>query len=99
MAILSGCQGKPKLKILDKVCPNCGAEIEMFSIDTEARCEKCGFVVYNDALNCVQWCKYAKKCVGDEMFDQMKRLEAQQKIVAAAQQKAEQIASDPPAEN
>ena len=43
MAVLSGCQGKPQLKILDKTCPNCGAEIEMFSIDTEARCEKCGF--------------------------------------------------------
>ena len=47
--IMSGCQGKPRTPtILDKVCPQCGHEIEMFSTDTEARCEHCGFVAYND---------------------------------------------------
>lgn len=79
MAILSGCQGKPQLSILEKVCPNCGAEIEMISTDTEARCERCGFVIYNDLLSCVQWCKYAKKCVGEEMYEHMMLLAQQQK--------------------
>jgi len=88
MAIISGCQGKPQLSIIDKTCPNCGQEIEMFSIDTEARCENCGFVVYNDLLNCVQWCKYAKKCVGEEMYEYMLQIAAQQKERAAAERAA-----------
>ena len=70
--IMHGCQAKPKTPtIIEKVCPQCGHEIEMFSIDTEMVCEHCGFVAYNDPLSCVQWCKHARKCVGDEMYEQM----------------------------
>lgn len=70
--IMDGCQGKERTPtIIEKTCPNCGAEIEMFSIDTEMICEKCGCKVYNDTLNCVQWCKYAKDCVGEEMYENM----------------------------
>ena len=55
--ILEGCQGKPRTpEILEKVCPQCGSEIELFTCDTQAVCEHCGFVVYNDTLSCVQWC-------------------------------------------
>ena len=85
MAILSGCQGKPQLSIMDKVCPNCGHEIEMFSIDTEARCEHCGTVIYNDLLSCTQWCKYAKKCVGEETYAQMMRQLETQKTRTSAE--------------
>ena len=47
--ILEGCQGKPRTpEILEKVCPQCGSEIELFTCDTQAVCEHCGFVVYND---------------------------------------------------
>ena len=28
-------------------------------------------VIYNDSLSCVQWCKYARKCVGDEMYEHL----------------------------
>jgi hypothetical protein len=51
-----------------KVCPECGAEIEIFSKDTHAVCA-CGFVAYNDFQSCVRWCAYAKECVGDELFE------------------------------
>ena len=78
--IHEGCQGKPRTPtIIEKICPNCGAEIEMFSIDTEMACEKCGFVAYNDSLSCVQWCKYAKECVGEEMYEARMKIAAQQK--------------------
>ncbi len=78
--ILSGCQGQPKTPtIIEKVCPNCGATIELFSVDTEMACEKCGFVAYNDTLSCVQWCKYARQCVGDAMYEQMMKIAAAQK--------------------
>ena len=33
--------------IIDKICPNCGADVELFSVDTEMACDNCGFVVYN----------------------------------------------------
>ncbi len=47
-------------------CPECGEEIEVFSNDIAVSCSRCGFTVYNDALSCVQWCRYAKECVGEE---------------------------------
>lgn len=69
--IMEGCQGKPQIKIMEKTCPQCGCEVEIFSIDTQVACDNCGFVIYNDTLSCVQWCKYARKCVGDEMYEHL----------------------------
>ena len=81
--IMSGCQGKPRTPtILEKTCPRCGHEIELFSIDTQQTCENCGFIAYNDTLSCVQWCKYAKQCVGEEMYEHMMKIAAQQKKLA-----------------
>lgn len=73
--MISGCQGKPTTPtITEKICPQCGSVIELFSIDTQMACENCGFVAYNDSLSCVQWCKYARKCVGDEMYEAMMKI-------------------------
>ena len=54
-----------------KACPRCGAEIEMFSSDMQIACPKCGFTVYNDLQSCIQWCKYAKECVGEEVYERL----------------------------
>ena len=89
--IMDGCQGKPRTPtIFEKVCPQCGAPIEIFSTDTEVTCENCGFTVYNDTLSCVQWCKYARKCVGDEMYEHMMEIAAAQKARAAEERAAKQ---------
>ena len=89
--IAEGCQGKPRTPtIIEKICPNCGSEIEMFSIDTQMPCEKCGFVAYNDTLSCVQWCEYARQCVGDEMYEQMMEIAARNKEQAALERKKKQ---------
>ena len=78
--IMEGCQAKPRTPtIIEKTCPQCGQLIEMFSIDTQMACEKCGFVAYNDTLSCVQWCQYAKKCVGEEMYNAMMEIAQNQK--------------------
>ena len=78
--MLEGCQGKPRTPTIhEKICPQCGEIIEMFSIDTEMACEKCGFVAYNDTLSCVQWCQYAKQCVGEEMYNHMMEITANQR--------------------
>ena len=72
--IMEGCQGKPQIKIMERTCPQCGHEVEIFSVDTQVACENCGFVIYNDTLTCVQWCKYARQCVGDEMYERMMKV-------------------------
>ena len=92
--IMGGCQGKPRTPtISEKICPQCGHEVEIFSIDTEITCEHCGFKVYNDALSCVQWCKYAKQCVGEEMYEHLMKIAESQKARARAEraEKAERL--------
>jgi len=76
----TGCQSKSKeITINERVCPHCGNIIELFSVDTEVACDKCGFVAYNDTLSCVQWCKYAKQCVGEKMYESMMAIARKQK--------------------
>ena len=87
--ILEGCQGKPQIEIMEKTCPRCGHEIEIFSVDTEAVCENCGFVIYNDRLSCVQWCKYAKQCFGDEAYEKLMAVMRSQKERAAEAKRKE----------
>ena len=78
--VFEGCMGKPRTPTIhEKICPVCGNVIELFSIDTQMPCEHCGFVAYNDTLSCVQWCKYAKQCVGEEMYNHMMEIAANQK--------------------
>ena len=78
--IIDGCQGKGKdISIHEKICPQCGNMIELFSVDTQVACDTCGFVAYNDTLSCVQWCKQARKCVGEDMYTHMMNVIALQK--------------------
>ncbi|MBQ6601916.1 MAG: hypothetical protein IJH99_00760 [Eubacterium sp.] len=78
--MLYGCQSKSRTPTLtEKICPVCGSVIEIFSIDTEVACDKCGFVAYNDTLSCVQWCEHARECVGDEMYEAMMKVAEEQK--------------------
>ena len=82
--LLSGCQSKSReVTLTEKTCPRCGAEIEIASIDAEAACDKCGFVIYNDALSCVQWCQYARSCVGEKRYAQLMEVAARQRERAA----------------
>ena len=84
--LMEGCQGKPRTPTIhEKICPNCGELIELFSIDTQVPCERCGFVAYNDTLSCVQWCEHARKCVGDEMYEKMMEIVRMQEEQAREQ--------------
>ena len=69
--MLTHCPGaaifrQPTIK--EKLCPECGREVEIFSIDPYRQCE-CGFIAYNDTQSCIQWCAYARECVGEEIYD------------------------------
>ena len=81
--LMQGCQGKPQITIKEKICPQCGNEIEIFSIDSEAVCDKCGFTIYNDAVTCAEWCKYARLCLGEETYRNMKKAAEHRKEMEA----------------
>ncbi|MFU8795998.1 MAG: hypothetical protein ACNA7X_01715 [Dehalococcoidia bacterium] len=59
--------------IIVKKCPECGNEVEIFSNEMLTRCTRCGFTIYSDLESCVQWCKYAVECVGEEMYQKLKK--------------------------
>ena len=65
----AGISGTPTLKV--KTCPNCGGEIELFSTDVDRMCSRCGFVAHNDITGCIRWCKFARECVGDELYEKL----------------------------
>lgn len=74
LKMFSSCPGTSRLKTPTweiKICPVCGSEIELFSTDISMPCEKCGFVAYNDIQSCISWCKYAKLCVGEELYNKL----------------------------
>lgn len=74
------CPGAANLRtptLAIKKCPQCGEEVELFSNDISVRCSGCGFAVFNDIISCVQWCRYAKECVGEETY---KKIMAQVKV-------------------
>jgi len=57
----------PTLKTI--ACPVCGGDIDLFSIDVTAVCDRCGFVAYNDLKTCLKWCGRARDCVGAAVYD------------------------------
>ena len=80
IAMFDHCPGTADLRtptLTIKRCPQCGKEVEVFSNDVKVTCSNCGHVVWNDIRSCVQWCKYAKECIGEETY---------QKIMAAKEE-------------
>lgn len=78
--VLGHCPGAANLRTPTpslKKCPQCGEEVEVFSNDVSVTCSNCGFVVFNDIMTCVHWCRYAKECVGEETYHRiMARMKA-----------------------
>jgi len=72
VVMFSKCPGASNIRsptIEIKKCPECGEEVEIFTDEFRAKCEKCGFTVFNDIQSCIQWCKYAKDCVGEDVYE------------------------------
>jgi len=59
----------PTLSI--KKCPECGHDVEIFCSDVKVACDNCGFVIYYDISGCIQWCKHAKECIGEERYNEL----------------------------
>ena len=87
MAFDSKCPGSARIRSPvpeDFPCPECGNEVEIWSIEYKATCDKCGTVVYRQKdTSCLQWCEYAAQCVGTtryrQFLEQVAEAEAREK--------------------
>lgn len=62
---------RPTLVIVK--CRACGNEVEMFTDEFKTTCDKCGATVFREETpSCIDWCKYAKECIGEEKYKQIK---------------------------
>lgn len=53
-------------------CTNCGKEIEIFSDELKTRCFYCKKIVFREtAPSCMEWCKFAEKCIGENKYKQI----------------------------
>jgi ribosomal protein S27AE len=69
MVLFDRCPGAANLRtptLAVKKCPQCGNDVEIFSSDVSAACDRCGFVIWNDFTSCILWCRYAEECMGPE---------------------------------
>jgi hypothetical protein len=54
-------------------CLHCGTEVEIWSDETETKCKSCGKSVSREiGPTCLDWCAFAKECVGEEKYRRIK---------------------------
>ena len=72
MALNRSCPGSLSLKEPKpeyQVCSRCGYEVEIWTDEFKRRCPQCGGLIVKGRQNsCIDWCQYAKLCVGDETY-------------------------------
>ena len=61
-----------ELKITFVKCPACAEEIEFFSDEIARKCPKCKIEVLKEKVpTCIDWCKAAKQCVGENLWKEL----------------------------
>lgn len=74
---------QPKPEIIK--CPFCSKEMEIWSDEPKATCPNCDkTVMRQEGSSCLDWCRYAKICVGDETYNkymQNKAVTIKQKLL------------------
>ena len=59
---------QPQPEIID--CPFCSEEVEIWTDEVQATCPHCKkTVVRQEGTSCLDWCKYAKECVGEQLYN------------------------------
>jgi HD superfamily phosphodiesterase/predicted RNA-binding Zn-ribbon protein involved in translation (DUF1610 family) len=71
--MLSNCPGSQKFKQPQPEtikCSSCGGEIEIWTDEIKAVCPKCNNTVMREqGASCLDWCRYAKECVGEDIYN------------------------------
>lgn len=51
-------------------CPYCASEVEIWTDEVRAICSKCKKAVLREQMqSCLDWCRYAKECVGENIYN------------------------------
>lgn len=51
-------------------CPFCNNEVEIWTDEVKATCSNCkNTVMRTGETSCLEWCKYAKECVGENTYN------------------------------
>lgn len=67
-------------------CPSCGQEIEIWTDEIKVNCPNCKNIILRpqEGATCLDWCKYAKECVGDQTYNKYlltKSITTKQKLI------------------
>lgn len=66
-------QDPRKTKAESITCSVCGYIAEIFSDEIKVQCPKCKNLICKERLpSCVDWCKAAKECIGEERWNKLK---------------------------
>ncbi len=78
---------QPKIELVR--CPTCGDDAEVWTDEAEGKCAKCGGTVCRTTTqSCIDWCKYARDCLGDEAhkkYQDMKTRLRKESLLKAAE--------------
>jgi len=70
------CPGQDPRHIKPEImsCPGCGYKVEIFSDELKRLCPRCREAVSRQKLpSCVDWCKFARECIGEERWKALGR--------------------------
>lgn len=85
---------QPKIEVVP--CPDCGADVEIWSDEATGQCPSCSRAVIRTATqSCVDWCRYARECLGDEKFRQYGEMKANLRKAALLNAVQDRLESDP----
>jgi len=66
-------QDPRKTKVESITCSKCGYIAEIFSDEIKVQCPKCKNLICKERLvSCVDWCKAARECIGEEKWKQLR---------------------------
>jgi len=66
-------QDRRKARAENIICVHCGYTAEIFSDEIQVKCPQCKNLIYKERLPvCVDWCKAARECVGEEKYKQLR---------------------------
>jgi len=78
--MMSKCPGsqnfrQPKPEMMK--CPFCSAQIEMWSDEAKTKCPECKReIIRSGEQTCLDWCKFAKDCLGESLYGKYTRNKA-----------------------
>ncbi len=71
----SKCPGQDfrELRVSLHKCPNCGADVEIFSDEIRTKCQKCGELVYREKIpSCIDRYASASQCLSEERWKELR---------------------------